>query len=114
VLANSSAERRDDRAPWFLAPCDLAAIKAAGVTFVSSMLERVIEEAAGGDASKAQSARAAIVAVIGDDLARIRPGSPEADSSKRSMTAPMPGSQLSVPAWPAATSAPRLVRFSPT
>jgi fumarylacetoacetate (FAA) hydrolase family protein len=78
VLANSAAGARDARAPWLLAPCDLQAIKASGVTFVSSMLERVIEEAAGGDASKAQAARASIVAVIGDDLARIRPGSPEA------------------------------------
>jgi len=78
VLANSAAGRRDERAPWFLAPCDLQAIKASGVTFVSSMLERVIEEAAGGDAAKAQAARASIVAVIGDDLARIRPGSTEA------------------------------------
>ncbi len=78
VLANSAAGARAARAPWLLAPCDLQAIKASGVTFVSSMLERVIEEAAGGDASKAQAARASIVAVIGDDLARIRPGSPEA------------------------------------
>jgi len=75
VLANSAAGSRDERAPWFLAPCDLQAIKASGVTFVSSMLERVIEEAAGGDASKAETVRASIVAVIGDDLARIRPGS---------------------------------------
>jgi len=78
VLANSAAGARDGRAPWLLAPCDLQAIKASGVTFVSSMLERVIEEAAGGDASQADAARASIVAVIGDDLARIRPGSPEA------------------------------------
>jgi fumarylacetoacetate (FAA) hydrolase family protein len=61
-----------------LAPCDLQAIKASGVTFVSSMLERVIEEQARGDASKAEAVRASIVAVIGDDLASIRPGSPEA------------------------------------
>jgi fumarylacetoacetate (FAA) hydrolase family protein len=40
--------------PWLLAPCDLQAIKAAGVTFVASMLERVIEEQARGDAAKAE------------------------------------------------------------
>src|SRR6266536_2860946 len=40
VLANSAWERREESAPWFLAPCDLQAIKASGVTFVSSMLER--------------------------------------------------------------------------
>jgi len=87
VLANSAAGRRDERAPWFLAPCDLQAIKASGVTFVSSMLERVIEEAAGGDASRAQAVRASIVAVIGDDLARIRPGSEEAARLKEVLIA---------------------------
>ena len=78
VLANSAAADRDDNVPWFLAPCDLQAIKASGVTFVASTLERVIEEQARGDASKAETVRASIVAVIGDNLASIRPGSPEA------------------------------------
>jgi fumarylacetoacetate (FAA) hydrolase family protein len=78
TLANSSWNRRDSRLPWFLAPCDLQAIKASGVTFVSSMLERVIEEQARGDPAKAESIRKAIVGVIGDDLASVRPGSPEA------------------------------------
>ena len=66
----------------FLAPCDLQAIKAAGVTFVSSMLERVIEEQARGDASKAESVRQAVVAVIGDNLRQVKPGSPEAAKLK--------------------------------
>lgn len=78
TLANSAWNRRDNSAPWFLAPCDLQAIKASGVTFVSSMLERVIEEQARGDPGKAESVRKAIVAVIGDDLARVRPGAPDA------------------------------------
>ncbi len=78
VLANSETDGRDLRAPWFLAPCDLAAIKAAGVTFVSSMLERVIEEQARGDPAKAEVVRRAVVAIIGDDLSRVRPGSPDA------------------------------------
>jgi fumarylacetoacetate (FAA) hydrolase family protein len=78
VLANSAEDARDPALPWFLAPCDLQAIKAAGVTFVSSMLERVIEEQARGDAGKAESVRKAVVAVIGDNLASIKPGSPEA------------------------------------
>jgi len=68
--------------PHFLAPCDLQAIKAAGVTFVSSMLERVIEEQARGDASKAESVRQAVVAVIGDNLRQVQPGSPEAAKLK--------------------------------
>ncbi len=78
VLANCADATRNPALPWFMAPCDLQAIKAAGVTFVASMLERVIEEQAGGDASLAESSRAAVVAVIGDNLGSIKPGSPEA------------------------------------
>lgn len=78
VLANSAHDARDPSLPWLLAPCDLQAIKAAGVTFVASMLERVIEEQARGDASRAESVRKAVVAVIGDNLSAVRPGSPEA------------------------------------
>jgi len=78
ILANSSERDRDVHAPWLLAPCDLQAIKASGVTFVSSMLERVIEEQARGDAAKAEGVRRSIVAVIGDNLSAVRPGSPDA------------------------------------
>jgi fumarylacetoacetate (FAA) hydrolase family protein len=78
VLANSAFDTRDSSRPWLLAPCDLQAIKAAGVTFVASMLERVIEEQARGDASRAESVRQAVVAVIGDNLSAVKPGSPEA------------------------------------
>jgi fumarylacetoacetate (FAA) hydrolase family protein len=87
TLANSAWNRRNDDAPWILAPCDLQAIKASGVTFVSSMLERVIEEQARGDPAKAESIRKAIVAVIGDDLARVHPGSPEAARLKEVLIA---------------------------
>jgi len=58
-----------------LAPCDVQAIKACGVTFAVSLLERVIEEQAGGDASKAEHVRQLIVELIGTDLAKIKPGS---------------------------------------
>ena len=85
VLANSDEERRDAGKPWLLAPNDLQAIKAAGVTFVASMLERVIEEQARGDASKAESVRRAIVAVIGDNLRAVKPGSPEAARLKEAL-----------------------------
>ena len=61
-----------------LAPCDLQAVKASGVTFVASLLERVIEEQARGDAAKAEGLRTSITAVIGDNLQRVRPGSDEA------------------------------------
>ena len=82
VLANSAGLPRDATQPYWLAPCDLQAIKAAGVTFVESMLERVIEEQARGDAGKAEAVRAAVVAVIGNDLASVKPGSPEAAQLK--------------------------------
>ena len=58
-----------------LAPCDVQAIKACGVTFAVSLLERVIEEQAGGDASKAAEVRGMINELIGTDLAKIQPGS---------------------------------------
>ena len=85
VLANSAHDARDPARPWLLAPCDLQALKASGVTFVSSTLERVIEEQARGDAAKAESVRREIVAVIGDNLAKIRPGSPEALQVKEAL-----------------------------
>jgi fumarylacetoacetate (FAA) hydrolase family protein len=78
ALANSLPDDRDAAAPWLLAPCDLQAIKASGVTFVASLLERVIEEQARGDAAKADGLRASITAVIGTNLRNIRPGSPDA------------------------------------
>jgi len=78
ALANCDPLQRDPARPWLLAPCDLQAIKACGVTFVASMLERVIEEQTRGDASRADAARQAVVAVIGDNLSSVRPGSPEA------------------------------------
>ena len=58
-----------------LAPCDVQAIKACGVTFAVSLLERVIEEQAGGDAAKALDVRRIITELIGTDLAKIKPGS---------------------------------------
>ena len=87
VIANSDESQRDPTRPWLLAPCDLQAVKAAGVTFVASMLERVIEEQARGDASKAEAVRQAVVAVIGDNLRTVRPGSPEAMQLKEVLQA---------------------------
>jgi fumarylacetoacetate (FAA) hydrolase family protein len=87
LLVNSVPATRDVRQPWFLAPCDLQSIKAAGVTFVASMLERVIEEQARGDPAKAESVRAAIVAIIGDNLRSVKPGSPEAARLKDALVA---------------------------
>ncbi len=71
----------------FLAPCDLQAVKACGVTFARSMVERVIEEKAAGDPAKAQDIRARVGRAIGDSLRNIRPGSPEAAEVKRALIA---------------------------
>lgn len=75
MLANSAHDRRDSSRAYFLAPIDLQAIKASGVTFARSMLERVIEEQARGDAAKADAFRQTITEVIGTDLSKIVPGS---------------------------------------
>ena len=87
VIANSGADARVDETPWLLAPCDLQAVKASGVTFVASMLERVIEEQARGNPALADAVRKEVVAVIGDDLSRVRPGSPEAAQLKKVLLA---------------------------
>ncbi len=87
LVANSPLERRDFKRPWLLAPLDLQAIKAAGVTFAASMLERVIEERTRGDNSKAAGIRAEMVRLIGDDLAALKPGSPAAQRLKEGLIA---------------------------
>lgn len=69
----------------FLAPCDLQSIKACGVTFASSMVERVIEEQAAGDPQKANAIRARVGTVIGDSLNNIKAGSPEAAKIKTAL-----------------------------
>lgn len=68
-----------------LAPVDLQAVKAAGVTYVRSMLERVIEERCRGDASQAEAVRAEVRAIIGDDLASLKPGSAQAAQVKAAL-----------------------------
>lgn len=78
VLANTPPDRRDVTKPWLLTPIDLQAIKAAGVTFAISTLERVIEERARGNPNAAAGIRAEIVGIVGDDFAKLKPGSPEA------------------------------------
>ncbi|MCC6718920.1 MAG: fumarylacetoacetate hydrolase family protein [Acetobacteraceae bacterium] len=87
ILANTPADGRDPARPWLLAPIDLQAVKAAGVTFPISMLERVIEERARGDLAAAAGLRAEVTALIGDDLTRLKPGSPEAAKLKEMLIA---------------------------
>ena len=87
VLANAWEPTRDRARPWLIAPCDLQAIKASGVTFVASLLERVIEEQARGDPARAEAIRASLATVLGDNLAGIVPGSPQAARVKELLIA---------------------------
>ena len=82
ILAATPRRARQAGRPYLLAPIDLQAIKAAGVTFAISMLERVIEERARGAPEQATALRAEITGLIGDDLARLKPGSPPAMALK--------------------------------
>lgn len=82
VRALMSATLQGQEGPRLLAPCDLQPVKAAGVTFAISLLERLIEEEAGGDASRAEEIRVRMQGLIGSDLSRLRPGSPEANRLK--------------------------------
>ena len=85
VLANSAHDARKAGAPYLLAPVDLHAVKACGVTYVRSMLERVIEERCRGDASRAEAVRAEVRGIIGEDLSAVRPGSAEAMRLKQAL-----------------------------
>ncbi|PMR72617.1 fumarylacetoacetate hydrolase family protein [Billgrantia endophytica] len=85
LLANSLAS--PPTTPYLLAPCDVQAIKACGVTFAVSLLERVIEEQAGGDPQRAGQLRDELQALIGRDLSRIKPGSDDAVALKEALQA---------------------------
>ena len=87
VLANSWADHISDTAPSLLSPIDLQAVKAAGVTFVVSLLERVIEEQARGDKAKADLLRTDILGLIGTDLSQLVPGSETAMKVKATLIA---------------------------
>src|SRR6185369_7573715 len=78
VVANTPPDRRDRAKPWLLAPLDLQVLKAAGVTFAISMLERVIEERARGNPASADAIRKEVVRLVGDDFSKLKPGSEQA------------------------------------
>jgi fumarylacetoacetate (FAA) hydrolase family protein len=82
LLRNSPPDQRNPRRPWLLAPIDLQAIKAAGVTFAVSLLERVIEEQARGNPQESSSIRNEIVSSVGEALDKLKPGSRQAASLK--------------------------------
>ena len=85
VLANTPPDGRDPHRPWLIAPIDLQAIKAAGVTFAASLIERVIEERARGERAAAESIRADFARRVGAELASIKPGSPAAERLKQAL-----------------------------
>ena len=87
ILANTPEDARDAARPWLLSPIDLHVVKAAGVTFPVSMLERLIEERARGAADAAESIRAGILGSLGTDLSDLVPGSPEAMRLKEHLVA---------------------------
>lgn len=78
IVANTAPDGRDPKKPWLLAPVDLQTLKAAGVTFAISMLERVIEERAKGNPASAEAIREEVTRLIGDDLSKLKPGSDQA------------------------------------
>ena len=87
IVAHTPVEFREKGVPRLLSPIDLQAVKAAGVTFAVSMVERVIEERCRGNAAAAAEFREQIVAMVGTDLSTLTPGSPETDKLKEVLVA---------------------------
>lgn len=85
ILTNSiESQRQADRA-FLLSPIDLQAVKAAGVTFAASLVERVIEERTRGEAGRAEEVRAELQALIGGQLHELKPGSEKAMMVRQTM-----------------------------
>jgi fumarylacetoacetate (FAA) hydrolase family protein len=85
IMAASVEAAGDLSALHLLAPCDLQAVKACGVTFARSMIERVIEEKAAGNPALAETMRERVTAIIGDSLRDLKAGSPEAAKVKAAL-----------------------------
>ncbi|MGR4844325.1 fumarylacetoacetate hydrolase family protein [Rhizobium sp. LARHSG275] len=84
IVANSTGTPDQTRA-YLLAPVDLQAVKACGVTFAQSMIERVIEEKAAGNPERAASIRERVSTLIGGSLTNLKAGSPEAAKVKQAL-----------------------------
>lgn len=85
VMTASVEAAGDLSSVHLLAPCDLQAVKACGVTFARSMIERVIEEKAAGNPALAETMRKRVTAIIGDSLRDLKAGSPEAAKVKAAL-----------------------------
>ncbi|PZU12814.1 MAG: fumarylacetoacetate hydrolase [Sphingobium sp.] len=68
-----------------LSPVDLQCVKACGVTFALSAIERVIEERARGDAAAAADIRSRLEERVGGSIRAVSPGSPEAAALKAAL-----------------------------
>ena len=77
----------ESHVPRLLSPLDLQCLKACGVTFAVSALERVIEERARGEIGAAQSVRDALEQRVGTQISAVRPGSSEANRLKDALLA---------------------------
>ncbi|MGO7592949.1 fumarylacetoacetate hydrolase family protein [Rhizobium leguminosarum] len=84
-IAANSTGAPDQTRPYLLAPVDLQAVKACGVTFAQSMIERVIEEKAAGNPERAASIRERVGTLIGGSLTNLKAGSPEAAKVKQAL-----------------------------
>ncbi|MET0736439.1 MAG: fumarylacetoacetate hydrolase family protein [Microbacterium sp.] len=78
LVSNTPPDTRSVERPWLLSPIDLHVVKASGVTFAVSLLERIIEERAKGDPSAAAAIRSEVESVVGSTLSTLTPGSAEA------------------------------------
>ena len=85
ITANSVTHRGDTTRPYMLAPFDLQAVKACGVTFAQSIIERVIEEVAKGNASQANAIRSRCIDILGSSLTSVKAGSEEAQGVKQAL-----------------------------
>jgi fumarylacetoacetate (FAA) hydrolase family protein len=77
---------QDGQRAHLLSPIDLQVVKACGVTFVDSMIERVIEERCGGDFQQAAAVRESVLGVLGAGIASVQPGSEQARQVKEVLT----------------------------
>lgn len=87
VLPTTAPESASPQRHRLLSPIDLQSVKAAGVTFVVSMLERIIEERSRGDADQAQDFRRHVMELTGSALTDVEPGSPAAAKLKELLVA---------------------------
>lgn len=78
LARNTLTDNRDPDLPWFISPVDLQPVKACGVTFHESLVERIIEERAAGNKDLAHRIRSDLLEKLGQDFESVAPGSAKA------------------------------------